>query len=149
MVLIDAIMRLVPGVLGDEASTREESFSPDWGLEHPHYTRPRVFRGLEVPNVLLGGNHALIARWRQEEGRRRTLLRRQDLAGNLQPLDPPPRSRSRSRSAIAKTTESEVGSPAADPAASRPPALPLNPDPAATPRRAPREREESNPGKDH
>jgi tRNA (guanine37-N1)-methyltransferase len=65
MVVIDAVMRLVPGVLGDEHSALDESFGPDGGLEYPHYTRPRVFRGLAVPEVLLGGDHAAIARWRR------------------------------------------------------------------------------------
>jgi tRNA (guanine37-N1)-methyltransferase len=65
MVVIDAVMRLVPGVLGDDESARDESFGPDGGLEYPHYTRPRVFRGLAVPEVLLGGDHAAIDRWRR------------------------------------------------------------------------------------
>jgi tRNA (guanine37-N1)-methyltransferase len=70
MVVIDAVTRLIPGVLGDEQSAVDESFGPDGGLEYPHYTRPRVFRGLEVPSVLLGGDHAAIARWRLEHRRR-------------------------------------------------------------------------------
>jgi tRNA (guanine37-N1)-methyltransferase len=64
MVVIDAVMRLVPGVLGDDESAVDESFGPDGGLEYPHYTRPREFRGLTVPEVLLSGDHAAIARWR-------------------------------------------------------------------------------------
>ena len=67
MVVIDAVMRLIPGVLGDAESAIEESFSPDVGLEHPQYTRPREFRGRAVPEVLLGGDHAAIARWRREQ----------------------------------------------------------------------------------
>jgi tRNA (guanine37-N1)-methyltransferase len=65
MVLIDAIMRLIPGVLGDEQSPLDESFGPDGGLEFPQYTRPREYRGLTVPDVLLGGDHAAIDRWRK------------------------------------------------------------------------------------
>src|SRR4051794_12673971 len=72
MVVIDAVMRLIPGVLGDEASALEESFRPGGGLEYPHYTRPRAFRGREVPEILLGGDHAAIARWREAQGRART-----------------------------------------------------------------------------
>jgi tRNA (guanine37-N1)-methyltransferase len=79
MVVIDAVMRLVPGVLGDAESATDESFGASGGLEYPHYTRPRSFRGLDVPGVLLGGDHAAIARWRAEQGRLRTALRRRDL----------------------------------------------------------------------
>ena len=66
MVVIDAVMRLVPGVLGDSESALDESFGPDGGLEYPHYTRPREFRGLTVPEILLNGDHAAIAKWRRE-----------------------------------------------------------------------------------
>ncbi len=69
MVVIDAVMRLVPGVLGDAASAIDESFGPDGGLEYPQYTRPRAFRGLSVPEILLSGDHAAIARWRREQRR--------------------------------------------------------------------------------
>ena len=64
MTIIDAVTRLVPGALGDDQSAIDESFGPDGGLEHPQYTRPRTFRGLDVPDVLLSGDHAAIARWR-------------------------------------------------------------------------------------
>jgi len=64
MVLIDAVVRLLPGVLGDERSAIDESFGPDGGLEYPQYTRPRVYRGRAVPEILLSGDHAAIARWR-------------------------------------------------------------------------------------
>lgn len=78
MVIIDAVSRLLPGVLGDEASTDEESFS--WGLlEYPQYTRPSSFEGLDVPEVLLSGDHARIARWRRDQAIVRTALRRPDL----------------------------------------------------------------------
>ena len=69
MVVIDAVMRLVPGVLGDADSAIDESFGPDGGLEYPQYTRPRVFRGRAVPDILLSGDHAAIARWRREHRR--------------------------------------------------------------------------------
>jgi tRNA (guanine37-N1)-methyltransferase len=80
MVLIDAVTRLLPGVLGDDESARDESFSPGGpGLEYPHYTRPAEFRGMKVPEVLLSGNHAEIAKWRAEQARQRTRERRPDL----------------------------------------------------------------------
>lgn len=66
MTIIDSIVRLIPGVLGGEMSAEIESFSDGETLEFPQYTRPEVFRGLEVPKVLLNGNHAEIAKWRQE-----------------------------------------------------------------------------------
>jgi tRNA (guanine37-N1)-methyltransferase len=65
MVVMDAVIRLIPGVLGDSQSAIDESFGPDGGLEYPQYTRPRVFRSLAVPEVLLSGDHAAIARWRR------------------------------------------------------------------------------------
>jgi len=78
MVIIDAITRLLPGVLGDEQSAYEESFSHSL-LEYPQYTRPADFRGMKVPEVLMSGNHAQIARWRAEQARLRTSERRPDL----------------------------------------------------------------------
>jgi tRNA (guanine37-N1)-methyltransferase len=78
MVIIDAVTRLLPGALGDEESAQEESFSQGL-LEYPQYTRPAEFRGLKVPEVLLSGHHAEIARWRTEQSRRRTAERRPDL----------------------------------------------------------------------
>ena len=78
LVIIDAVARLIPGVLGDESSAEVESFS--WGiLDYPHYTRPPLFRGMAVPDVLLSGNHEDIRRWRRKEALRRTLQRRPDL----------------------------------------------------------------------
>ena len=80
MVIIDAVIRLVPGVLGDERSSASDSFSPGRRLlECAQYTRPRVFRGLEVPPVLVSGNHEQIARWKEENSRSRTRQRRADL----------------------------------------------------------------------
>jgi tRNA (guanine37-N1)-methyltransferase len=80
MVVIDAVVRMVPGVLGDEESNRQDSFSGDPPLlEFPQYTRPREFREMEVPDVLLTGNHGEIARWREEQKQERTRTRRADL----------------------------------------------------------------------
>ena len=77
MTVIDAVIRLVPGVLGDERSSKEDSFSgAERLLEFPQYTRPREYRGLETPAVLLGGNHQEIARWRQAQRETRTQERR-------------------------------------------------------------------------
>ncbi len=80
MVVIDAVVRLVPGVLGDEASHREDSFSGEERLlDFAQYTRPREYRGLTVPDVLLSGNHPEIARWRREQSLKKTKERRADL----------------------------------------------------------------------
>src|SRR5712675_2156659 len=78
MVVIDAVARLLPGVLGDDESSHDESFSHGL-LEYPQYTRPAEFRGMKVPEVLLSGNHAEIARWRGEQAQLRTRERRPDL----------------------------------------------------------------------
>lgn len=78
MVVIDAVARLLPGVLGDSTSAEQDSFQTGL-LDHPHYTRPAEFRCMQVPEVLLSGNHELIRRWRLKESLRRTLLRRPDL----------------------------------------------------------------------
>jgi tRNA (guanine37-N1)-methyltransferase len=80
MVVIEAVARLVPGVVGNPASVETESFG-DARLEGPQYTRPAVFRGLEVPAVLRSGNHAAIARWREEQAWEWTRRRRPDLLG--------------------------------------------------------------------
>ena len=69
MVVVDAVSRLIPGVLGDAESAVDESFGPDGGLEYPQYTRPREFRGRAVPEILLSGDHAAIARWRRQSRR--------------------------------------------------------------------------------
>jgi tRNA (guanine37-N1)-methyltransferase len=78
MVIIDAVTRLLPGVLGDDESAKDESFSQGL-LEYPQYTRPAEFRGMKVPEVLLSGNHAEILRWRENQARLRTAARRPDL----------------------------------------------------------------------
>jgi tRNA (guanine37-N1)-methyltransferase len=88
MVIVDAVTRLVPGVLGDPGATFEDSHAEGL-LEYPHYTRPAVFRGWSVPEVLLSGNHAEIVRWRRQEALRRTFERRPDLLAkaHLSPAD--------------------------------------------------------------
>ncbi len=78
MVVVDAVSRLIPGVLGNDASAAEDSFATGI-LEHPHYTRPATYRGWPVPEVLLSGNHAEIEAWRRAEALKRTLARRPDL----------------------------------------------------------------------
>ncbi|MBJ7535145.1 tRNA (guanosine(37)-N1)-methyltransferase TrmD [Rhodomicrobium vannielii ATCC 17100] len=82
MVLLDACVRLLPGVIGAEASLGEESHENGL-LEYSHYTRPRVFEGREIPDVLLSGDHARIARWRREQSEALTRARRPDLAARL------------------------------------------------------------------
>lgn len=78
MVIIDAIVRLLPGAIGAETGAADESFA-DGLLEYPQYTRPRDYRGMSVPEILLSGNHAAIARWRLEQRKIRTQQRRDDL----------------------------------------------------------------------
>lgn len=83
MTVVDTVIRLVPGVLGDEMSSRQDSFSgPERLLEHEQYTRPREYRGLSVPEVLLSGNHQEIAAWRRKQSLERTRQRRADLLGD-------------------------------------------------------------------
>jgi len=78
MVIVDAVTRLLPGVLGDDESSHDESFSRGL-LEYPQYTRPAEFRGMKVPEVLLSGNHAEIIRWRTEQAKKRTQDQRPDM----------------------------------------------------------------------
>src|SRR5687768_765213 len=78
MVVVDAVVRLLPGALGAEHGAADESFA-DGLLEYPQYTRPREFRGMKVPDILLSGNHAAIAKWRLEQRKARTQERRADL----------------------------------------------------------------------
>jgi tRNA (guanine37-N1)-methyltransferase len=82
LVIVEAVARLLPGVLGNPESARQDSFS-DGLLEGPSYTRPEVWRGLAVPEVLRSGNHAAIARWRRDQALERTQARRPDLLGRL------------------------------------------------------------------
>src|SRR5204862_5835183 len=81
VVFVDAVVRLLPGVLGHEQSAADDSFSAGL-LEGPQYTRPADFRGWKVPDVLLSGNHAEIAKWRKEQAMKRTRENRPDLLGN-------------------------------------------------------------------
>src|SRR2546430_14967396 len=83
MVIIDAVTRLLPGALGDDQSSHDESFSCGL-LEYPQYTRPAEFRGMKVPEVLLSGNHAEIEKWRLEQAKKRTKERRRDLLNKEQ-----------------------------------------------------------------
>lgn len=76
MMIIETVMRLIPGLLGDEASAREDSFSETGRIEFPQYTRPREYRGMSVPEILLSGNHQEIARWREEMSERQTQARK-------------------------------------------------------------------------
>jgi tRNA (guanine37-N1)-methyltransferase len=78
MVIIDTVVRFVPGVLGDEESLAEESHNEPGRLEYPQYTRPRVFRGMEVPEILLSGDHQAVARWRREQSLARSAGRTAD-----------------------------------------------------------------------
>ena len=78
MIIVDAVARLIPGVLGDPAAPRKDSHATGL-LEGPHFTRPAEFRGWRVPDVLLSGNHALVEKWRRRESLRRTLEQRPDL----------------------------------------------------------------------
>ena len=76
--IIDAVVRLLPGALGDEDSAKDDSFSAGL-LEYPQYTRPEVFRGMKVPDILLSGDHAKIAQWRKQQALERTKKWRPDL----------------------------------------------------------------------
>jgi len=82
MAVIDAVVRLLPGVLGDDESAAQDSFMEGL-LDHPHYTRPEVVAGLKVPDVLLSGDHAGIARWRYKQALGRSFERRRDLLDKL------------------------------------------------------------------
>ena len=90
MVLIDACVRLLPGVMGKEASGTEESFS-DGLLEYPQYTRPAVFEGASIPEILTGGDHAKVKAWRQAEAEKLTQSRRRDLWEAYKSRGKPPR----------------------------------------------------------
>jgi tRNA (guanine37-N1)-methyltransferase len=81
LVVLEAVTRLVPGVIGREESHERDSFGPEGLLDHPHYTRPAEFRGMTVPDVLLSGNHAEIERWRREAALEKTRRNRPDLLG--------------------------------------------------------------------
>ncbi len=85
LVIIDAVARLLPGVLGDSRSSEEDSFTCGL-LDYPHYTRPEVFRGMKVPDVLLSGNHSKINRWRKRQSLKLTLKRRPELIDKYIPI---------------------------------------------------------------
>jgi tRNA (guanine37-N1)-methyltransferase len=85
-VIVDSLMRFLPGVVGDQKSVENDSFFNGL-LDYPHYTRPRLFRGMEVPEVLLSGNHARISRWRKKESLRNTLKKRPDLLDRVSLTD--------------------------------------------------------------
>ena len=112
MVLIDACVRLLPGVIGAEASLSEESFENNL-LEYPHYTRPRVWEGREIPDILLSGDHARIARWRREQAEQLTRQRRPDLLETQARATEPalPREESASDARIAPSTEGPIADP--------------------------------------
>ena len=112
MVLIDACVRLLPGVIGAEASLSEESFENNL-LEYPHYTRPRVWEGREIPDILLSGDHARIARWRREQAEQLTRQRRPDLLETQARATEPalPQEESASDARIAPSTEGPIAGP--------------------------------------
>jgi tRNA (guanine37-N1)-methyltransferase len=83
MVIIDSVVRLIPGVLGNDESSRQDSFSGEGLLDYPHYTRPQEFRGLSVPEVLLSGHHKMIQEWRRREALKKTLYRRPDILARI------------------------------------------------------------------
>ena len=85
MLLIDTVIRLIPEVLGDETSSKYDSFNESGLLEYPQYTRPREFRGVKVPDILLSGNHEAIAEWRHQQSLKRTAERRSDLTAENPP----------------------------------------------------------------
>ena len=82
LVLIEAVTRLVPGVIGKEASHEQDSFSAGGLLDHPHYTRPQEFRGMSVPEVLVSGNHGEVDRWRRDAAIEKTRRNRHDLTND-------------------------------------------------------------------
>ncbi len=115
MVVIDATMRLIPGVLGDSGSAVDESFGGEGGLEYPHYTRPRLFRGLDVPDVLLSGDHHAIDLWRRAQSRHRTADRRHDLVDPaLAPLPRPRRRSSTPKALLSKSVQPSENIPTLD-----------------------------------
>jgi len=90
MLVIDSVIRLIPGVLGDETSSRYDSFAEARLLEYPQYTRPREYRGMTVPDVLLSGNHQEIAEWRRQQSLLRTRERRPELLATHDHENNPP-----------------------------------------------------------
>lgn len=86
LAITEAVVRLIPGALGDERSAEQDSFGRDGELDHPHFTRPRVFRGEPVPDVLLSGDHARIERWRRDQAHARTLARKTHARAPTRPI---------------------------------------------------------------
>jgi tRNA (guanine37-N1)-methyltransferase len=104
LVVMDACVRLLPGVIGEPASHREESFAAGL-LEYPHYTRPAVFEGREIPPVLLSGDHGAVAAWRRAQAERITRERRPDLLARSEPSGPRKTPDANSPEAAKKATE--------------------------------------------
>lgn len=102
LIVVDAVARLIPGVLGDEGAVEDDSHASGL-LEYPHYTRPPEFRGWKVPEVLLSGDHGRIAAWRREQSLRRTRLRRPDLLAGAELGDA-------DRAILRRLDEDEAGS---------------------------------------
>jgi len=100
LVVVDAVARLLPGVLGNDASAADESFSSAGLLEYPHYTRPRTYQGWEVPDILLSGNHGKVAEWRRDQARLRTMAVRPDMP---LPLEVEPKRRRRRKFPLPET----------------------------------------------
>ena len=114
LAVVEATVRLLPGVLGDERSALEDSFGGRGGLDHPHYTRPRVYRGDAVPEVLLSGDHEAIGSWRARESARLTRERRPDLVAPSEPPasedpEPEPKTLERTNDATESTREPRNG----------------------------------------
>ena len=106
LILIDALTRLLPGVLGDPDGAEDDSHATGL-LEYPHYTRPPDFRGWNVPEILLSGDHAKIAQWRREQSLLRTLRRRPDLLDQLELSEKEKKFIERQKTALSKTEESD------------------------------------------
>ena len=98
MLIIDTVIRMIPGVLGDETSNKYESFAESGLLEYPQYTRPREYNGMQVPEVLLSGNHRAIADWQQEQSIAATKTRRDDLYQDYRQRFPEPIKKTKKRS---------------------------------------------------
>lgn len=98
MLIIDTVIRMIPGVLGDETSNKYESFAESGLLEYPQYTRPREYNGMQVPEVLLSGNHRAIADWQQEQSIAETKTRRDDLYQDYRQRFPEPIKKTKKRS---------------------------------------------------
>ncbi len=130
LVVIDATVRLVPGVLGNSESAADESFG-DGLLEYPHYTRPAEFRGHPVPDVLLSGHHAKIAAWRRQQSLLRTRSRRPDLWGKMLPLSRSDQRLLDASDIILSTAPSASSAAASSVVVPEPVSTPASPDPTS------------------